>query len=262
MHRLALAVSGFLAVVATSTAQDVAWRTDYAAARSEAQATGRPMLFNFTTSWCLHCRRLDADTFRSPQVAPLLAQDFIPVKLDGDLESRLVSELRIDAFPTLILCDERGQIMGRFTGFVEAPALAQHLERVKATTLAARVEVQRRRAAQLLAQAQADFAAQMDLAAVQRCLAVVAEHAGTPEAAAAQSLLTKLYADPERLRTLQEALQRLQADLSIAQADELVRRGEPVQATAILEQALQSAGAGPASELLEAKLAQIKAPLR
>jgi thiol-disulfide isomerase/thioredoxin len=54
----------------------------------EAAETGRPLFLKFGSEWCGPCRKLDSTTMRDPKVVASLNAGFIPVKLDGDKESR------------------------------------------------------------------------------------------------------------------------------------------------------------------------------
>jgi uncharacterized protein YyaL (SSP411 family) len=49
-----------------------------------AQRTGRPILLDIGASWCHWCHVMDEGTYVDPEVARLLAQDFIAVKVDRD----------------------------------------------------------------------------------------------------------------------------------------------------------------------------------
>jgi len=107
----------------TSAAQDVKWRTDYAAARKEATETGRPLLLDFGTDACFWCKKLDATTFRDPKVIKLLNEQFIPVKIDANKHPRLTEALNVESFPTLVLATPEGKVVGRHVGYAEVAQL-------------------------------------------------------------------------------------------------------------------------------------------
>ena len=58
------AVAAVLLSSITVQAQDIRWRPDFASARKEATATGKPMFLDFGTENCTWCRKLDASTLR------------------------------------------------------------------------------------------------------------------------------------------------------------------------------------------------------
>ena len=113
-----------------AAADEVRWRYDYNAARQEAQERGLPLLIDFSTEWCGPCKKLDLTTFRDPAIQRLLNEQFIPLKIDGTREKRLVDALRIQAYPTLIIAGSDGRIHRTIEGYVEAARLREHLQGV------------------------------------------------------------------------------------------------------------------------------------
>lgn len=260
MQRSLLAFTLVILGTAHAQAQEVAWRQDYSASRQEASKAGRPLLYNFSTAWCGYCRKLDATTFRDPRVAKLLRDDFVPVKLDGERETRLVQELRIEVYPTLILSDAAGRILGRYTGYLDAEQMMQILEQAKAVTLANAHAARRAAANALLHQARLDAEAGLDLACLQRCLVLVRDHGDLPEADAARTLIRTLKGDAPRLAQIHEQMLTLHAELTLARAEMLVARGAQAEAVAMLEKALLCAGTGPVAELLLVRLQDLRTP--
>jgi thioredoxin-related protein len=131
IHRLPLAATLVFATAVTaskSQAQEVHWRTDYAAARKEATDSGRPLLFDFGTEQCVWCRKLDMTTFRDPAVARLITDKFVPVKIDAREEAWLTEALRVRSFPTLFLAAPDGIILATREGYVDAAGMTRLLE--------------------------------------------------------------------------------------------------------------------------------------
>jgi thioredoxin-related protein len=111
-------------------ADEVHWRYDYTAARRESAQTARPMFLDFSTEWCMPCKRLEQTTFRDPAVVKLLNEQFIPVKLDGSKEKILLDLLHVQVFPTLILAGPDGRIVRSIEGYVEAGRLLEQLQEI------------------------------------------------------------------------------------------------------------------------------------
>ncbi len=59
-----------------------------------AKETGRPIMINFTTSWCGFCKKMNRTTFRETDVIKILNGDFVSIKVD--CESNL--ELDVDGY--------------------------------------------------------------------------------------------------------------------------------------------------------------------
>ncbi|MCS6850342.1 MAG: thioredoxin family protein [Gemmataceae bacterium] len=115
-----------------AAAADVPWRHEYAAARREAQATGKPLLLDFGTEQCFWCKKLDATTFRDPQVVRLLRERFVSLRIDGHREVSLTRALAIHSYPTLVVATPEGKIVGRQDGYVDASGMLRLLQRALA----------------------------------------------------------------------------------------------------------------------------------
>ena len=59
------------------------WRTDYNAARKEAQEKGLPLIVVIGTNDCFYCRKLEAGPLKDAGITNMLAGGFIPLKLDA-----------------------------------------------------------------------------------------------------------------------------------------------------------------------------------
>jgi thioredoxin-like negative regulator of GroEL len=112
--------------------QEINWRRDYNAARKEATEKSLPLILDVGTENCFWCKKLDATTFRDPTVASVLNGEFIPLRVDAEREAALADALRISTYPTLVLASPGGKILGTLEGYMEAPRLHEHLQRVLA----------------------------------------------------------------------------------------------------------------------------------
>src|SRR5271170_397164 len=85
-----------LALLASNApaADKVEWRTDYDVARKEASDQKKPLLLDFGTEDCVHCKRMHQTTFKDPAIVKLLNENFIPLKVDANREPRLAQSLR------------------------------------------------------------------------------------------------------------------------------------------------------------------------
>ncbi|MFO0799593.1 MAG: thioredoxin family protein [Gemmataceae bacterium] len=236
MIRTTLVVVGLLAAAAPAAAQEVRWRTDYAAARKDAAAAGKPLLLDFAAEWCGPCKRMEATTFRTPAVVAAVSAAVVPVRVDADKDAWLVKAAGIQAFPTLILVSPEGKVIARREGFADAAQVTEFLRQAPAARPAAvqpavafqpaaatpaavqpAAAVVPSPAAELLAAARADFAAERYLACVERCDRISGMPAA-PEAAEARRLSAAITADPQKWKRV---LDQLEANLAAA------RRGLP-----------------------------------
>jgi uncharacterized protein len=79
--RLADATSSYLRAAAE---QPIDWHPWGPEPFELAKRTGRPILLDIGASWCHWCHVMDEGTYSDPEVARLLQQHFVPVKVDRD----------------------------------------------------------------------------------------------------------------------------------------------------------------------------------
>jgi thioredoxin-related protein len=229
LSSLAVAVVAVLMSATPAMAQEVNWRRDYAAARKEATETGRPLLMDFGTAGCTWCRKLDATTFRDPRIVKLLNERFIPVKIDADREIRLVQALGIDSYPTIVLANPEGHVLGRQVGFAEVGEMSALLAKAPQRAVAAPVAAPREPAqpappvaapreqalqvparepavSGVLAQARADYEAKRYAECLRQCNLIMIALPTSPEAHEARQLAQQITMDPVSTRLVKDQI--------------------------------------------------------
>ena len=181
-------------------AAEISWRADFAAARKEAAAAAKPLLLDFGTESCLWCKKLDATTFRDRGLVELVAERFIPVKVDGERQEALTQSLGVQAFPTIVLLSAEGKVIGRHEGFADVAKMTALLRQAPGREVPKPSAAPRSPGIELLVQARADHAASRYLLCVARCDRVLSTCPGTAEAAEARRLVVSVAAAPERWR--------------------------------------------------------------
>ena len=123
------------------------WLTDFSEAKAMAKEEGKPILMDFTGSnWCGWCIKLKKEVFSKPafidyadEYLILMTVDFPRgVKLEESLldqNYRLLDQYGVNSFPTIILADAEGSILG-ITGYESGgpEAYVAHLKSLLANT--------------------------------------------------------------------------------------------------------------------------------
>jgi protein disulfide-isomerase len=129
LHRLFPLAACLFALPALAQAADgPAWKTDYAAAQTDAKAKGDLILLEFTGSdWCPPCKLMKKHVLSTPQFAEAVADNFVLVELDfprakeqsaaeKQQNQQLADKYGIMGFPTFIVVDAEGKELGRVVG--------------------------------------------------------------------------------------------------------------------------------------------------
>ena len=109
-------------------------------AAARANDSGKWIMYDFTAEWCGPCHQLEDEVFRNPQLAAIINDRFVAVRvLDRQQEegtnSREVAELqqryRVRGFPTLVFAQADGDERGRMEGFGGADKFERIVENLR-----------------------------------------------------------------------------------------------------------------------------------
>jgi thiol:disulfide interchange protein len=112
------------------TADGIAWRTNLDAALYESKQTGKPVLIDFTASWCPPCQVMKHEVWPDARVRDAVNASFIPVMADVDATegSDAASRYAVSTIPTILVTDAEGQAR-HGTAFVDAGAMLKFLKK-------------------------------------------------------------------------------------------------------------------------------------
>jgi len=103
-------IFGFAAALGVHLAggrSELEWRRDFQAAQQEAAASGKPILLDFSATWCGPCQRMKAETLTDPAVV-IAMRGYIPVAVNADESPDLVRKYGVDSIPAFVVVDSTG----------------------------------------------------------------------------------------------------------------------------------------------------------
>ncbi len=152
MFRNTLLAAAIAALVAPAFAAE--WISDFDAAKAQAAKDGKAILADFTGSdWCGWCIRLRQNILDTPEFEAYAKDKFVLAEIDipnapklspEQLEKnkQLCVQYKVEAFPTILVMDAQGRVMGGFAGGKSTlqevlPPLNKGLENVQLSKVAA-----------------------------------------------------------------------------------------------------------------------------
>lgn len=133
----------FANAISATTAEEISWATDPEQALQEAADSGKPVLMQFTASWCVYCKRMEKSTFTSEEVAERISEDFVAVRVDADKHKDLVNDLEIKGLPAILVVSPDLEILHRISGFQTAEALMTELDKADRAASGTRTDATR-----------------------------------------------------------------------------------------------------------------------
>jgi len=110
-----------------ASAAGVQWQRDLKSAAVEAEKTGKPILVQFTASWCGYCHKMLRETYSDREIAARINEYFVPVVLDADDHEKIVEAVGVEAFPTAVVISPELDVLGKIEGFYLPPQFAQRI---------------------------------------------------------------------------------------------------------------------------------------
>lgn len=111
------------------TDEPVAWLSDFASAEAKAKEDGKPICVLYTAEWSRHARLLEERTLLDSEVARLLREKFVCVRLNPAQERVLSERHSARIVPTMVFVDRNGNVLERSVGYRPARMLADDLRR-------------------------------------------------------------------------------------------------------------------------------------
>ncbi len=86
---------------------------------------------DFSTSWCGYCKKMDKLTFTDKKVVSFVQKNMIAYKIDAEKGEgpELARQYQVRGFPTVLVFNKSGKMVGRITGYVSGPAFLKQLQK-------------------------------------------------------------------------------------------------------------------------------------
>lgn len=109
---------------------NIAWLTDYRAALAESKKSGKPVLLDFSASWCPPCQVMKHEVWPDAEVGAAVAKSFIPVYMDADSTTSAEAAQRygVSSIPSIIIVDGDGNVL-RSGGYMSKASMLEFLNK-------------------------------------------------------------------------------------------------------------------------------------
>lgn len=111
---------------------NIAWAKDVQAARQQSAETNKPVLMEFSASWCPACNAVKRNVWPDNRVEQFVNSRSVPLAVDVDQQQQLSAAYRINPIPAFIMTDSTGRELVRAEGYLDADgviALVESAER-------------------------------------------------------------------------------------------------------------------------------------
>ncbi|HEY5145373.1 MAG TPA: DUF255 domain-containing protein [Polyangiaceae bacterium] len=105
----------------------LAWAPLNAATFARARAENRIVLIDGSAEWCHWCHVMDATTYRDPAVRKLLAEHFLPVKVDIDSRPDFEERYSDWGWPATVIMTADAEEIGKYKGYMPPARLLEVL---------------------------------------------------------------------------------------------------------------------------------------
>jgi thioredoxin-related protein len=85
------------------------------------------MLLYLTTDGCVHCGRMERDTYTQANVARQIEMHFVAAKIHAGKERQFVRKLGVRVFPTTVIISPDAKVIDSMAGYVTAAEFQKRL---------------------------------------------------------------------------------------------------------------------------------------
>jgi thioredoxin-related protein len=105
--------------------------------------SGKYAIVDFSTDWCVWCKKMDKETFSNPDVSSRLAREFVTIRINAESDGTIIYKgqkttpryftgmMGVRGFPTLVVFNAKGDPVTQLPSFVDAKTFMLFLDYVK-----------------------------------------------------------------------------------------------------------------------------------
>ncbi len=109
---------------------------DWSAAKQKAVDEKKLFFVDFDASYCMTCRNMDKTTFMDNELADYISKNVLALSVDvQDFDGvGLAQEYNVEALPTMLIFDSKGNLQHRFVGYKSAKDLIKTFQETQTKT--------------------------------------------------------------------------------------------------------------------------------
>lgn len=114
----------FSTAIPSSRAAEIAWLDSPQQAAQVSRQLDLPVIMYITSDHCGYCRKMEQESWVNHDIAKMVEEGFVPLKVHASRHAELVTALGVRAFPTTILFSPQAKPIGGSAGYLTPPRLA------------------------------------------------------------------------------------------------------------------------------------------
>jgi len=92
---------------------------------------GKKILINFYADWCGYCKKMNREIFTQSEPADFINQNFVPIRLNADIEQQLAEAYRVSGLPTTWFLDKNGEGILNIPGYLPKEMFMSYMKFVQ-----------------------------------------------------------------------------------------------------------------------------------